>query len=67
MRWRKRTFSFLLPWQIHEETARQTTKHCVVQVEWPVGRADDDHVALFRRLEAVHLLHKLRDDPAVRE
>ena len=26
----ERTFAFLLSWQIHEETARQTTKHRVV-------------------------------------
>ena len=64
---RARTFPLLLPWQVHEEAARQTSKHSVVQVERPVSSTDYNHVAFFGGLQPVHLLHELGDNTAVRD
>ena len=63
----KPTFALLLAWQVHEEAARQTAENRIIEVERSIGRTDDDHVALFVRLQSVHLLHELGDDPTVRE
>ena len=61
------TFALLLAWQVHEEAARQTAENRIIEVKGSIGRTDDDHVALLGRLEAVHLLHELGNDPTVRK
>ena len=58
-------FALLLAWQVHEEPAWQASEHGVVEVKWPVCRADDDHVAVFRRLQPIHLLHEFSNHSTV--
>lgn len=61
------TLPLFLPWEVHEEAARQATKDRIVEVERSIGRPDDNYVALLVRLQPVHLLHELCNNPTVRQ
>ena len=59
------TLPLFLPWEVHEEAARQPTKDRIIQVKRSIGRAYDDHVVLLVRLQSVHLLHEFCDNTTV--
>ena len=60
------TFALLLAWQVHEEAARQTAENRIIEVEWPVGRSNNDDIVLGG-LQTIHLLHELGYDAPVRD
>ncbi len=56
------TLAFTLPGQVHQKPSGKSSQDSIVEVKWPVGRAYDYDVICVGRLQAVHLLHELRDD-----
>ena len=61
------TFPLLYAGEVDKQPSRESPEDSIIQVERPVGSANDHDIIVLPRLEAVHLLHELGDNAAMRD